>query len=139
MRGDSRRSWVKLHIHGMLYGSVRYQLTPAERSVWIDLLCLAGLSNEPGVIADNDKRAFPHSFLANRLNITPTLLEMTLKKCTAEGRIQENESGIHIVNWVAYQSEYQRQKPYRERKTQKSAPIDPDKYIRGPGGHLVQG
>jgi len=115
-RGDSKRAWVKLHINGMLNGSVRYQLEPEERATWIDLLCFAGLGIEPGVISDNDLRAYPHSFLANRLNIPVELLEGTLKKCIKEGRIKEDSSGIHISNWSDYQSEYQRQRKYRQKE-----------------------
>ena len=33
-----------------------------------------------------------------------------------EGRITEDESGIHITNWKLYQSEYDRQKSYRLRQ-----------------------
>ena len=113
MRGESKRAWVKLHINGMLNGSVRYQLEPAERSVWVDLLCFAGIGTEPGTISDNDLRPYPHSFLANRFNIPIELLEDTLKKCKEEGRIGEDQQGIHIANWADYQSEYQRQKPSR--------------------------
>ncbi len=114
MRGDSKRAWVKLHINGMLNGSVRYQLEPAERSVWIDLLCFAGLGVVPGSIGDSDRRPYPHSFLANRFNIPLDLLENTIIKCIDEGRIKEDSHGIHIQNWSSYQSEYQRQKKSRD-------------------------
>ena len=113
-RGDSKRAWVKLHINGMLNGSVRYQLEPAERATWVDLLCFAGLGAVPGVISDNDQRPYPHGFLANRFNIPLELLEITLKKCIEEGRLTEDEQGIHISNWSDYQSEYQRQQKSRQ-------------------------
>lgn len=115
MRGESKRAWVKIHINGMLNGSVRYQLLPEERATWIDLLCFAAIGAEPGLISDNDRRPFPHSFLANRFNIPLKLLENTIAKCKEEGRITENSEGIRITNWTFYQSEYQRQKEYRER------------------------
>jgi hypothetical protein len=114
MRGESKRAWVKLHINGMLNGSVRYQLEPEERGTWVDLLCFAGLGLMPGTISDNDLRPYPHSFLANRFNIPLELLETTLKKCIDEGRITENGDGIHINNWSSYQSEYQRQQSYKK-------------------------
>ena len=56
------------------------------------------------------------SFIANRLNIPLDLLEKALKKCIDEGRIKDTGGVLTIVNWGAYQSEYQRQKPYREKK-----------------------
>jgi hypothetical protein len=78
------------------------------------LLLLASLCVIPGQICDKDQRAYPHSFIANRLNISLELLERTLTKCFEEGRLEENDRGIVITNWHAYQSEYQRQKPYRQ-------------------------
>ena len=113
MRGEGKRTWIKLHIHGMLNRSVRYQLSPAERATWVDLLCFAALGPEGGLIADNDRHPFPHAFLANRFNIPLKLLETTIAKCKEEGRITEGEEGIRITHWGEYQSEYQRQKPYR--------------------------
>jgi len=98
----------------MLNGSVRYQLEPAERATWVDFLIFAALGPTPGIISDNDLRPYPHSFIANRFNIPLELFETTLEKCQAEGRITEDEHGIHITHWTEYQSEYERQKPYRQ-------------------------
>ncbi len=127
-RADSRRRWIKLYCHRCLDGSIRYQLDAAERGVWYDLLNFTGVCLSGGSICDNDHRAYPHSFIANRLNISLELLETTLQKCQEEGRLTDDEHGIHITNWKAYQSEYERVKPYREKK----APFK-EKY-----GHLVQ-
>jgi len=98
-----------------LDGSIRYQIDPAERGTWYDLLLFSALCSDDGSICDGDQRPYPHSFIANRLNISEKLLETTLKKCKAEGRLTEDEYGIHITNWKIYQSEYQRQKPFREK------------------------
>lgn len=112
-----RRTWIKLYPIDCLEGSIRYQLEPDERGVWYDLLNFAALSvMKPGVIADKDGRPYPHQFIASRLNIPVELLERTLIKCKEEGRISEDENGIHITNWQVYQSEYQRQRPYRMKK-----------------------
>lgn len=111
-----RRTYIKLYPIDCLEGSIRYQLEADERGVWYDLLNFSALSATAGIISDKDGRPYPHSFIANRLNITLELLERTLTKCEQEGRIRENEVGIHIVNWAAYQSEYERQKPYRDAK-----------------------
>lgn len=115
-RQQWQRRWIKLYPLQCLEGSIRYQLEPDERGVWYDLLNFSAVCVEPGVISDRDNRPYPHSFIANRLNIPLELLERTLKKCEEEGRIHENETGIHITNWKVYQSEYDRQKPYREAK-----------------------
>lgn len=115
-RASGRRTWVKLYCWGRLHGSVVYQLTEGEQSVWDKLLCLAGIIGREGQISDNDGRAFPRTFLSHELHTSEELLESTLTKCISEGRISENEGGLHITNWKAYQSEYERQKPYREAK-----------------------
>lgn len=129
-----RRPWIKIYPIDCLEGSIRYQLEADERGVWYDLLNLAAICSVPGIIADKDGRPYPHSFVANRLNISVELLRRTLDKCEEEGRISEDDAGIHIMNWSAYQSEYQRQKPYRKAKID----TDPDKYVKSRYGHLVQ-
>ena len=119
MRGQGKRTWIKLYPVPCIEGSIRWQLGPHERGVWYDLLLFSALCSEPGTIADGDGRPYPRSFIANRLNITVELLDETLAKCITEGRIKENAGGLVITNWAAYQSEYQRQKPYREKKKAK--------------------
>jgi len=118
-RAGWRRTWIKLYSIDCLEGSIRYQLEPDERGVWYDILNLSAICATPGLISDKDSRPYPHSFIANRLNIPLELLERTLKKCEHEGRISENDTGINITNWAAYQSEYERQKPYRQKKQDK--------------------
>lgn len=133
MPRGQRKTWVKLYCYERLHGSIPAQLQPGERSVWDELLCLAGLCGLDGLIADHDKRPFTHSYIAHELHVTEDLLDRTLDLCKEEGRIKEDEHGIHITNWAAYQSEYERQKPYREKKKS-----DPDKYIKGDYGHMVK-
>ncbi|KKL64536.1 hypothetical protein LCGC14_2164000 [marine sediment metagenome] len=132
-RVKGRRTWIKLYPIDCLDGSIRYQLEPDERGVWYDLLNFSAICATPGQISDKDDRPYPHSFIANRLNIPLELLESTLKKCSKEGRTVEDGTGIHITNWTDYQSEYQRQKPYRQKQGE-----DPNKYTRGKYGHTVQ-
>lgn len=115
-RTATRRPWIKLYPIDCLDGSIRYQLEADERGVWYDLLNFSAICAQPGTIADKDRRPFPSSFISNRLNIPLELLEATLKKCVDEGRIQDNGGVLVITNWGAYQSEYQRQKPYRTNK-----------------------
>ncbi len=118
-RAGWRKTWIKLYPIDCLQGSIRYQLEPDERGVWYDLLNFAAICSSPGTISDKDNRPYPHAFIANRLNIPTELLDRTLAKCIEEGRISEDDTGIHITNWKAYQSEYQRQKPYRKGKGEK--------------------
>ena len=116
-RVRGRTTWIKLYCYGRLHGSINYQLTQEEQSVWDKLLCLAGLCGLGGLIADNDRRPLPHEYIAHELHASLELLESTLSKCQKEGRAIEDEQGIHITKWKDYQGEYDRQKPYREKET----------------------
>ena len=133
MRGSSRRAWVKFFITGWLHGSIRCQLDSAERGVWAALICLAGECSRDGEISDNDGGAFPREYIANQLNIPQELLDSTIAKCRHDGRIDDRDDVIIITNWKAYQSEYDRQKPYRQKGKD-----DPDKYTKGKLGHMVK-
>ena len=113
---STKRRWIKLYPIETLNGSIRYQLSSAERGVWFDLLCFSSLCSNTGDICDRDGKTYPMDYIANRLNIKMALLKSTLQKCVAEGRIVFDDNGIHITNWKLYQSEYDRQKPYREAK-----------------------
>jgi hypothetical protein len=134
VREGGRRTWIKLYCYQRLHGSINYQLTNEEQSVWDKLLCFTGLCDINGVISDNDGKPYPHSFIAHEVHASEELLESTLDKCKEEGRIIENEHGIRITNWEKYQSEYNRQKKYRE----KTISPEPDKYAKGKYGHMVK-
>ncbi len=116
-RARGKTTWIKLYCYGRLHGSITYQLTEAEQSVWDKLLCLAGLCGLQGQIADSDERAYPREFIAHELHTTLELLDSTIQKCVKEGRLQENAKlGLYITNWVAYQGEYDRRKEYRKKE-----------------------
>jgi len=132
-----RRVWVRMWVHECLEGTIRFDFTPAERSVWYDLILLSGRCRVPGVISANETTPYPHSYIAGLLNIELQLLEVTLEKCKTSGRLKETERGIELTNWDHYQNEYERQKPYRQpAKGQPSE--DPDKFVRGKLGHMVK-
>jgi hypothetical protein len=135
MRGAYRRPWLKLWAIECLEGSIRWQLSAEERGTWYDLLALARICGQEGTIGDRDDRAFPHVFIANRLNIPLELLERTLKKCEEEGRLTEDDKGILITNWKVYQSEYERQKKYRVKPEGED---DKDKFRKQKHGDLVR-
>jgi len=125
-RGATRRTWVKFFITGWLHGSIRWQLEAEERGVWADLICMAGECGQGGLIADNDGRPLPWSFIANRLNIPEELLERTVAKCKHEGRlVGGDDNTLKITNWAAYQSEYERQKPHRKPTTKTGNDLTP--------------
>ena len=134
MAGNWKRTWVKLWVNECLTGTIRFDLTPAERSVWYDLIIFAGQCRRPGVLASNEGYPFPHNYIAGILNIPQELLEGSLEKFKQSARVIEDENGIRIVNWEKYQSEYERQKKYRSKPSEN----DPDKYIKGKYGHMVK-
>lgn len=119
----SRRSWIKLWTHEWLTGTIRWQLTKDERSIWADLLCLAGMSRFPGVIASgftSDDQSplmgYPVSWLSEQCRTDPQQMEIVLHKMQAQERLTLEERGrseagqplfmVTIVNWNKYQSEY---------------------------------
>ena len=101
-----RPLWIKLWTEEWLDGSIREQLTPEERSVWADLLALAGRSRHPGLIQAGNDTPYSCSYLASRFVISEELLERTLGKCEMQGRIKQDGKGITIVNWEKYQAKY---------------------------------
>lgn len=118
----SRRAWVKLWTEETIHGTIRVQLSPAERSVWFDLLCLAGAGRHPGYVASGliggeDSGLLGHSreWIAGTLYIPLELLNMTLVKLVAQSRVTVTEVEarpgymtivIKILGWEKYQSEY---------------------------------
>ena len=144
VRGRKPRTWVKLDCNGILRGSINYQLTLEEQAVWIKLFAYSAVcGGEPGYISDNDGKAMPDWYIAQELHCSVELLNITVEKCIDEGRMSKNGKGVfHITNFEIYQfTEYDRQKPYRERKKLMSRPqdnTDPDKYVKGKGGHMVK-
>ena len=129
-----RRSWIKLWIDECLGGTIRFELTPEQRSVWYDLLLLAGKNRTPGFISQDGQVPYPDEYIAGMLNIPLTLLLHAIDKLKMTGRIEIIPQGIKIINWDKYQSEYQRQKKYRTPATEH----DPEKYTEGKYGHMVK-
>jgi len=123
MRRIYRKSWP----YDNLFGTLRHELDSAQRGIWNDLLDFAKLSRvRPGLIAPKEKTAYKHEWIAAFLNVPIELFESTLEILKTTERISENGNGIEILNWNNYQSEYDRQKPYREAKKGKPLKADPD-------------
>jgi len=144
-----KKSWFKVCPEKWIFGSTREEMTSSERGVWMDFLALAAINDPPGQIDFfTDKR------LANQLNIPVKLLKSTIHKALFYEKIELKEKksnptgdqiktkndtlGINlskiglplrtiiILNWNEYQSEYLRQKPYRQRKSVKKEGIEGD-------------
>lgn len=137
--------YVKMFVMECLDGTIRFDFDPDERGVWYDLILLGGRMRVKGLLSAGPGQPYPRRWIAGTLNITEELLERTLRKCIAapgdnktldghDPRIVETPDGLRIINWHKYQSEYDRQKPYRERKRAKKenpSSEDPAKHQRG--------
>jgi len=112
----ARRRWVKQWTQETLTGFPR-QLEADERSVWYDFRSLAGDSCEPGIICAYPGVAYTEEQMCRILKIPAELLQRAKAKMVQEKDISINGDGtIRIVNWEKIQSEYERQKPYRQGK-----------------------
>ena len=98
-----RLFWIKIWTEEWLDGSIREHMSPIERSIWVDLLVMAGRSRSPGIIQSNPDMPYSYAYLANRFAVSRPELEKALKNFTNQGRIKENSTGIEIINWHKYQ------------------------------------
>jgi hypothetical protein len=142
-----KKGWFKVCPEKWIHGSTREEMTSAERGVWIDFLALAFMNDPPGQID-----FFTYKRLANQLHITVKLLKSTINKALFYKKIELKEKKsnptsdqlktksdtletnllkiglplrtIIILNWNEYQSEYLRQKPYRQRKSEEEEVVE---------------
>lgn len=135
-RGKRPIAWMKLH-GSFLDSSINYEMTLDQQCVFVKL-CLYSLrcGQEPGTIADNDGNAIPLWYVANSIHAPVEVVEETIAIAKNTNRVNYNGAGIiEITNWKHYQSEYERQKPYREAKKDTS---DPDRFKDQKYGHVVR-
>ena len=125
-RGRKPQPWMKLH-GTFLDSSINYEMGLDQQCVFLKL-CLFSMrcGMEPGLIADNDGKPIPTWYIANSIHAPVETVEETIKIGKETERIRENGSGVlEIINWKEYQSEYERQKPYRKRPDEKGpAPFE---------------
>lgn len=142
---STRRQWVKLWVNEWLDGTTRFELTAAQRLLWVDLLALAGRSRFPGFIyagtgQGSEKVGYPIAYLAGVLQMNEIDLNNALKLLQVHSHITLDETGVEcyvigIVNWEKYQSEYLRQKGYRKVTTQTTSrlPVEVEVEVEGEG------
>jgi hypothetical protein len=112
------RKWIKVYCDKWLSGSIREE-EPEVRGVWIDLLALAGGCNygDIGEVKLSNGVGLTDSQIADILHISRKLWRKSKERFVQSNRVEITPKGaIKIVNWSKYQSEYQRQKPYRATK-----------------------
>lgn len=114
--------WIRLWPAYIVNGTTFKELNEAERGVWFSLLVMAGLNNwNPGTINIAENCPYTDDQLCKILNINPEIFRHCIEKLSSPpiNKIHINGNGIHITNWNHYQTEYQRQKPFRDGKRQK--------------------
>jgi len=118
----TRRTWIKVYCDKWLSGTIREE-QPDVRSVWIDLLTLAGSGQfgDIGEVKLSNGVGLTDNQIAAILNINKALWRKAKQRFLQSDRIEITPRGaIRITNWSKYQSEYQRQKPYRRSKSEES-------------------
>lgn len=121
-----RRTWIKLFCDPWLRGSIRKESIEV-RAIFTDLLAMAGDSafGDTGIIQLADGVGFSDGTLAGILNIPLKTWLSVKKRLSAHPNSDENRIeiiplsqgfAIHILKWKTYQSEYNRQRKYRESK-----------------------
>lgn len=119
------RKWVKLWVNEWLDGTTRGEMTDAQRAFFIDLLAMAGRSRFPGIICagkvNDEFVGYPlnkfQGLMSEPIDVMATLelFELNSKIKVEVTRQEPNKLyKITLLNWERYQSEYQRQKYYRE-------------------------
>lgn len=115
------RTWVKIFTDNWFEGTIRKE-SPLVRAVFVDLLALAGKTGDEGKIRlPGTTIGYTDLQLASILNIgVPEWVQskdrLSNHPDSNENRISVTcENVIEILNWSRYQSEYSRQKGYRQK------------------------
>ena len=109
------RTWIKIYCDKWLSGTLREE-KPEIRSVWIDLLTLAGSGRygDIGEIKIMNDVPLTDEQIAQVLRISLKLWQKAKVRFIDTDRIKVTADNIiSITNWGKYQSEYERQKVYR--------------------------
>lgn len=107
--------WIPLWIDKWLFGSTRIELTPDERSVWVDLMVMGG--KDDGYIRANEGCPYPLEQLAGLLLVPVELLERTIEKCLDKkiDKLERLPDGtLRIKSWETYELS---ERHYRRLKT----------------------
>ena len=117
-----RKSWVYKNIHGNGEGGCKKrQLLPDERSVWDDYLDMATPPNTPiaGEVCYSKGVGLTLEILSNTLHTSIEAIKRANKHMEELKMITVANNGVVIINnYNKYQSEYNRQKAYRDKLQQ---------------------
>lgn len=104
---NEKKRFILLNPDGWLTGTVR-MLTPLRRSIWVDLLAMAGSGRFPGWVAmgyeSGKLQGYPLKKLAEHLDYNRQALRQALELFVKQERIEITDTrAIRIVNWAKYQ------------------------------------
>ena len=112
------RRWFKVHAEKWLRGSMR-DTTSEIRGIWIDTLSLAsdGFYGDEGIIQVAEGKGLADTQIARIFNIPASQWQQAKQFFLANDMLRcSGENVLEVVNWKVYQSEYQRQKQYRDKE-----------------------
>jgi len=102
-----------MHTDEWLYGSIR-KMRPEIRAVWVDAQAQADLSVIRGTICAAPGVGYSVDQLAAMWNTPKPVIEDAFKAFVAEEYITVNpDLTITLIDWLKFQSEYQRVKKYK--------------------------
>jgi hypothetical protein len=95
--------WIKWYPIRWLHSTARDELSPSERSVFHDFVCLAAISENPGTFKFTNIDA-----LSRQINTSSDVIKNTIKICQEKERIklQQDKEACYITisKWGNYQS-----------------------------------
>ena len=106
-------SWFKVETEGWLQGSIRMDLSPEQRGIWIDLLALASNTRlRDGTLRFAPGKPMPREWIASTLRVTVELLNSAIEACLADTNKHDNKHRIEIwkdgtielTNFAMYQA-----------------------------------
>jgi len=120
------RRWFKAWGREILYGSLSEE-PPEVTGVFMRLISLSCQGEFPGLIMVTDGIGWSDFQLGKSLNIGQRRWKSYKTRLVSGGRITvDSDNIITITNWKKYQSEYDRQKPYRGPKVVTPSDVDGD-------------
>jgi len=94
--------WFPFWIDKWLLGSIRIEFEPAERSIWVDLLCMA--AKDDGFIRANEEMPYPMEQLAGFLIVPVDLLRTFIDKAINKNKLTKLDNGtLYVTTWEKYQ------------------------------------
>ncbi|KKL25212.1 hypothetical protein LCGC14_2407530 [marine sediment metagenome] len=112
----SSRAWIKIYCAKVL-NSDDISADLSALGAWIKLLCIAGNSNfgDIGVIKIDENVGYTDKQVGDLMKISCRQWRRYKDIFVTQERIQVTSKNIIIINnWRKYQSEYTRQKSYRQ-------------------------